>query len=85
VGGKGGRCIGLTLPRSCADCQEMWELKFLEPDEPVNRLYPSQLRCGLKRGSTAARLLGLRVRIPPEAWMPDAYVVCCQVEVSVSD
>ena len=28
----------------------------------------------LKRGSTAARLLGLWVRIPPVAWMP----VCCE-------
>ena len=25
-GGKGGRCVGLvTLPRSCADCLEIWE------------------------------------------------------------
>jgi len=24
--GKGGRCVGLTtLPRSCADCHEIWE------------------------------------------------------------
>jgi hypothetical protein len=27
-GGKGGRCIGLTtLPPSCADCLEIWELQ----------------------------------------------------------
>jgi len=26
VGGKGGRCVGLTtLPPSCADCRESWE------------------------------------------------------------
>jgi hypothetical protein len=26
LGGKGGRCIGLTpLPPSCADCHEIWE------------------------------------------------------------
>jgi len=24
-GGKGGRCVGLTLPHSCADCLEIWE------------------------------------------------------------
>jgi len=24
-GGKGGRCIGVTLPASCADCLEFWE------------------------------------------------------------
>jgi hypothetical protein len=29
---------------------------------------------GLRRGSTAARLLGLRVRIPPGEWM----FVCCE-------
>ena len=26
LGDKGGRCVGLTtLPRSCADCLEIWE------------------------------------------------------------
>ena len=26
LGGKGGRCVGLTtLPPSCADCHEIWE------------------------------------------------------------
>ena len=26
LGGKGGRCVGLTtLPTSCADCLEIWE------------------------------------------------------------
>jgi hypothetical protein len=29
----------------------------------------SQWPCGLSRGSAAARLLGLWVRIPPGAWM----------------
>jgi hypothetical protein len=37
---------------------------------------------GLRRGSAAARLLGLRVRIPPWAWVFVVSVVCCQVEVS---
>ena len=23
--GKGGRCVGLTLPPSCTDCLEIWE------------------------------------------------------------
>jgi hypothetical protein len=37
---------------------------------------PVSIKCrshwprGLRHGSAAARLLGLRVRIPPEAWMP---------------
>ena len=33
----------------------------------------SQWPGGLRRGTAAARLLGLRVRIPPGAWM----FVCC--------
>jgi len=29
MGGKGGRCVGLTtLPLSCADCLEIWELQL---------------------------------------------------------
>jgi hypothetical protein len=34
----------------------------------------SQWPCGLRRGSAAAHLLGLWVRIPPRAWMS----VCCE-------
>jgi hypothetical protein len=46
----------------------------------------SQWPGGLRRGSADARLLGLRIRIPPGAWM---FVccecfVCCQVEVSAT-
>jgi hypothetical protein len=26
-GAKGGGCVGLTLPPSCADCLEIWELQ----------------------------------------------------------
>ena len=38
-----------------------------------------------KRWSTAARLLGLRVRIPPGPWMlPLLIVALCQVEISVT-
>ena len=25
LGDKGGRCVGLTLPLSCAECLEIWE------------------------------------------------------------
>ena len=38
----------------------------------------SQWSTVLRRGSAAARLLGLRVRIPPEAWMS----VCCGARFS---
>jgi hypothetical protein len=44
----------------------------------------SQWPHGLRRGPAAARLLGLWVRIPPEAWMSQVNVVCFLVEVSVS-
>jgi len=36
LGGKGGRCVGLTtLPPSCGDCLQIWKLNFLETLEPV--------------------------------------------------
>ena len=38
-----------------------------------------------RRGSATARLLGLRVRIPPRSWMSLLSGLCCQVEVSASD
>jgi len=32
LGGKGGRCVGLTtLPPSCADCLESGSLNLLDP------------------------------------------------------
>jgi hypothetical protein len=43
----------------------------------------SQWLRGLRRGSTAARLLQLRVRIPPGACLSIVSVVCCQLEVLV--
>ena len=39
----------------------------------------------LRRGSAAARLLGLRVRIPPGAWMSVVNVVCGKEGVSATD
>ena len=46
----------------------------------------SQCLRGLRHWSAAALLLGLRVRIPPEAWMCVTFEcwVCCQVEVSTT-
>jgi hypothetical protein len=44
---------------------------------------PSQWLHGLRRGSGAARLLGLWVQISLGAWLSLASVVCCQVEVSM--
>ena len=45
----------------------------------------SQWPRGLRRRSSAARLLRLWVRIPPGAWMSVVSVGCCQVEVSATD
>ena len=45
----------------------------------------SQWPRGLRRMSSAARLLRLWVRIPPGAWMSVVSAVCCQVEVSATD
>jgi len=43
----------------------------------------SQWLRSLRRGSAAARLLGLRVRIPPVfGFLSPVSIVCCQVEVS---
>jgi hypothetical protein len=42
---------------------------------------------GLRRRPAAARLVGLRVRIPPGTWMmsvSSVNVVCCEVEVSAT-
>ena len=36
LGGKGGRCVGLTtLPPSCADCLEICESQSPEPSGPL--------------------------------------------------
>jgi len=43
----------------------------------------SQWPHGLRRGSAAARLLWLRVWIPPGAWM-FLSLLCCQVAVSLT-
>ena len=40
----------------------------------ISRVWRSQWPCGLRRRSTAARLLRQWVRIPPGAWMS----VCCE-------
>jgi len=47
---------------------------------------PSQWPRGLRHGSAATHLLGLRVRIPQEAWMfVSVSSTCCHVEVPASD
>jgi hypothetical protein len=36
--GKGGQCVGLTLPHARADCHEIWELQSPGPSGPVQGL-----------------------------------------------
>jgi hypothetical protein len=56
--------------------------KLLKPLYPrlIMAKCRSQWTSGLRRGSAAARLLGLRIRIPPGAWM----CVCCECCVCLS-
>jgi len=44
----------------------------------------SQWPRGIRYGSAAARMLGLRVQIPPGTCISLVSVVCCQVAVSAS-
>ena len=55
--------------------------KFANPKIIKSR---SQWPSGLRLGFAADRLLGLRVRIPPAAWVSVVSVVCCGVEVSAT-
>jgi hypothetical protein len=68
-----------TLP----DFNQLWLLLDLYYSTICRSL---QWPRGLRRRSSAARLLRLWVRIPPGAWMFSVVsVVCCQVEVSATD
>ena len=66
---------------------------FTITDEPVTVIIRILFSCkncvgrslrlrGLRRGSAAARLVGFRVRIPPEVWMCVSCVVCRQVSAT---
>jgi len=51
----------------------------------LQRLCRSLYSRGLRRGSTAACVLGLRVRIPQgHGFLSLTSVVCCQVEISAT-
>jgi hypothetical protein len=72
------------------DSKNKTQMQFIEKEylflqyeilSGIRYLSRSQYPRGLRRGSVAARLLGLRVRIPPGPWMFSLVsVVCCQVE-----
>ena len=63
-------------------CEECKTRKFIWITSKGRR---SHWPRGLRRRSSAARLLRLWVRIPAGAWMFVVSVVCCQVEVSATD
>jgi hypothetical protein len=50
----------------------------------VMRTSRSQWARGLRRGSAAVRLVGLRVRMRAGAWLSPVNVLCRQVEVSAT-
>ena len=78
----GHRCIFKIMPSSYFSlCEKFYWYSFyifwLRPEneiQSVNKFRRSQWPCGLRRRSTASRLLRLWVRIPPWAWMS----VCCE-------
>ena len=74
---------GVTAEHKSGKClKSLGELIYARIDLLARR---SQWPRGIRRRSTAARLLRLLVRIPPGAWMLSAVnVVRCQVEVSAT-
>jgi len=71
-------CANITGSRMCS----LWgKIRISKCNLPECR---SRWPRGVRRGSTAARLLGLWVRIPPGAWVYMLSVVCFQVEVSAT-
>ena len=59
-------------------------LRRISRDIHFNAYGRSQWPRCLRRGSATARLLGLRVRIPPLAWMSLSYE-CCMLSGSLSE
>jgi hypothetical protein len=65
---------------------KVWRWLNRRKPKLIIRMSRSQWPSGLMRVSMADRLLGLRVRIPPGAWMVVRceYCACCQLEVAVT-
>jgi hypothetical protein len=56
-GGKGGRCVGLTiLPSSCADCLEIWKPQTPGPSGPLQASNGTALPLPLPRYSAICNL-----------------------------
>jgi hypothetical protein len=88
VGGEGGeegaqRRFIFKGTRICAKVEQQLRTSSLNPIPMV--FSQSQPSRGLRHGFAVARLLGLWVRISPEAWVSiSCECFCCQVEVSAS-
>ena len=67
---------GVGEQQVTGDWRKLYNEKLHEFYWSVNTVRRSQWPNGLRRGSTAARLLKLRVRIPSGAWM-SLYCECC--------
>jgi hypothetical protein len=69
----------------CAELENMWTQSQYLLKHSHHKGRSQWPRC-LRRGSAAARWLGLRVRIPPGSWMSVSCECCvsCQQEVSAS-
>ena len=52
---------------------------------PIIKVHRSQWPLGLRRGSATARLVGLRVRIPPGAWMSVSCDCCVLSGIGLCD
>ena len=80
-----GKHVILVSFNFAADCLEN-AANFLVRSSRSLKYYTVELRSPIPVAvqSTAARLQGLLVRIPPVAWMSLVRVLYCQVEVSAS-
>ena len=66
--GNGGRCVGLTtLPPSCADSLEIWDLNVLEPLGPVQACNGIALPVALT--TQDRRIVTLRRHNPGTEWV----------------
>ena len=79
-----GVCLALQCPQKTNITSGKWNTANVFRNIGQNIIQTVVRTRGHRHGSTAACMLGLRVRISPVAWMSVVSVVCCQVEVSAS-
>jgi len=72
-----GKCVDVTstlIKMTEAIFQLLLEIQVVKKFSALSTVGRSQWLCVLRRGSAAARLLELRVRIPPETWKPVSFL-----------